>query len=318
MAFQDSTRRYLKPMATQTKGVTTPLRWRLDKDGILAGIYLKIRGTIVGTLSDLNAHGKCSIVREVRLTVNGKVDIFRLSGPQYHWLLRDNLEHYIDVGAHSDGRAAVAAGAFTLDMFIPVAINARDMPGLILLQNEQTEVVLSVEFEADANVATGITGTIAATVIPELELFTVPVNEDDLPPLVLLHTIVGETKVIAGAGMDTYFWPRGNTYLQMIHGLGFGVAGADGWNQIVCRAAGNQSFLDAIPGIMDGEHTRFRGRARLVGVIPVDLLGSSGIGSYGSSRDVIYSQAITNLKSDITATGAGTLHSVRRELVTMD
>jgi hypothetical protein len=314
--FQESTRRYLKPATMQTKGVTTPLRWRLDKDGILAGIYLKIRGEIAGSVAGANALGKCSIIKEVRLVINGRVDVARFSGPQYHWLIREMLEEYDDVGAHTDGRSAVALGAFTLDMFIPVAINARDMPGLLLLQNEQTEVVLTVEFEEDANVAPN--AVVTATVIPELELFTVPVDKEDWPPLNIVHSLIAETQVVSGAGLVTYFWPRGNSYLQMIHGLGFGIGGADGWSQLVCRAAGNQSFMDVIPGILDGEFTRWRGRARPVGVIPVDMLGSSGLGSYGSVRDVIYSQAITNLKSEITATGAGTLHSVRRELVALE
>ncbi|KKM63441.1 hypothetical protein LCGC14_1511360, partial [marine sediment metagenome] len=265
----------------------------------------------------LNAHGKSSIIREVRLIVNGKIDVISLSGAQYHWLMRDNLEHYIDVAAHTDGRSAVAAGAFTLDMFLPVALNARDVPGLLLLQNEQTEVVLTVEFEALATIASGL-DALVGSVVPHLELFSVPVGEKDMPPLSTVHSLIGETMAISAAGDQSYPWPRGNTYLQMIHGLGFGVSGSDGFSRIYCSAAGNQRFFDATPNALDIEHARFRGRARQSGVIPVDLLGSSGLGSYGSSRDVIYSQAITNLKSVITATGSGTLHSIRRELVTLE
>lgn len=317
MAFQESTRRYEKPLTAQALGVTAPLRWRLDKDGILGAIYLSIRGTISGTLTSPNALGLSSVIREVRVVVNGKVDIIRLTGPQYFWLVRDQLEHYVDVGAHTGGRGAVATGAYVLDMYLPIAMNARDLPGLVLLQNEQTEVVLTVEFEADANIATGINAH-AATVIPTLVLYTVPAEEADLPPLNIVHSLIGETQVISGAGMFTYFWPRGNTYLQMIHGAGFAVSGADSWTQIVCRAAGNQSFFDQAPVRLDQDHTRYRGRARPLGVIVVDMIGSSGLGSYGSARDVIYSQAITNLKSDITYTGAITAHHVRRELVTLE
>ena len=284
----------------------------------MGGIYLEIRGTVSGSaLTALNAHGKSSIIREVRLIVNGKIDVISLSGAQYHWLVRDNLEHYIDVAAHTDGRSAVAAGAYTLDMFIPVALNARDVPGLLLLQNEQTEVVLTVEFEALATIATGIE-TLTGTVVPHLELFSVPTDPKDLPPLSTVHSLIGETQAVSAAGDVTYFWPRGNTYLQLIQGLGFGVSGTDAWSRMFCSAAGNQRFFDFTPNGLDIEHVRYRGRARQAGVIPVDLLGSSGLGAYGSSRDVIYSQAITNLKSVITATGSGTLHNVRRELVTLE
>lgn len=316
MPFQTATRRMIVPASALAKGVMTPLRWRLDKSGILAGIYLKIRGEITGALADLNPLGKCSVVREVRLVANSKVDIFHMSGPQYHWIVRDMLEHYVDVGAHTDARAAVAAATFILDMWIPVSINGRDMPGLLMLQNESTEVVLTVDFEADANVATN--AVVTATVQPFLELFTVPADDENLPPLNVVHTLIGETTVISGAGAWDHYWPRGNTYLGMYYGLGHGVAGADGWSQILVKAAGNQTFLDAIPITLDMDFTRFHGRARPAGVFHVDMLGSTGLGSYGSARDVAYSQNITNLKSVITATGAGTLNHVRRELVTLE
>lgn len=320
MPWETATRRYVKSAGSKAYASgTTLLRWQLEKDGILGGIYLETRGTVSGSaLSSLNAHGKSSIIKQVRLVVNGKTDIINLTGAQYHWLVRDNLEHYIDVAAHTDGRSAVAAGAYKLDMWIPVALNARDVPGLVMLQSEQTTVVLTVEFEALATIATGIE-TLTGSVVPHLELFSVPANvEKDLPPLSTVHSIIGETQAISAAGDADYFWPRGNTYLQMLHGLGFGVSGSDGWTRIQCQGAGNQTFFDFTPNGLDIEHVRFRGRARQSGVIPVDMLGSSGLGSYGSSRDVIYSQAITNLKSKVTASGAGTLHNVRRELITLE
>jgi hypothetical protein len=65
------------------------------------------------------------------------------------------------------------------------------------------------------------------------------------------------------------------------------------------------------------EFNRFHGRARILGVIPFDLVGSSGLGNFGSVRDVLYSQLITDLDSVINFAAAGTLYTIRRQLVNL-
>ena len=73
-----------------------------------------------------------------------------------------------------------------------------------------------------------------------------------------------------------------------------------------------------ITGLADIEFARFHGRARVAGVVPFDLIGSSGLGNYGSSRDMLYSAMVTELISRITiATASDTLYTVRRQLVTV-
>jgi hypothetical protein len=49
--------------------------------------------------------------------------------------------------------------------------------------------------------------------------------------------------------------------------------------------------------------------------MPLDMVASSGLGYYGSLRDVFNSALVTDVESVITATGAGTLHTVRRQIV---
>ena len=48
-----------------------------------------------------------------------------------------------------------------------------------------------------------------------------------------------------------------------------------------------------------------------------DFLGSDGLGEYGSVRDPIDSSILTALQSIVTVAGAGTLYTVRRQLVTL-
>lgn len=317
MAFVDKTRRKVVSLGAVAKGTSNPISFEIPKTGLLAGIYLAITGAVAGTLSAPNALGFSSVVRRVRLIANAGLNLIDLSGPEYHYLVKDFIDDYKDPIPGTNGRTAVTATTFDVSMYLPVAYNARDPLGLILLQNEQTQLILQVEFEADAAVATG--ATVTATVQPFIEIFTVPPTREDLPPLNTAHTIIGDERQVSGAGEFEYKWPRGNTYVQVLHGLGIAAAGADGFT--TARYVINQS--DLIEGIytpqgLDMAFERSHGRTRLPGVVPFDFAGSSGLGMFGSARDLVYSQMVTEISSIINATGAATLYTVRRQLVSLE
>jgi len=315
MAFETATRRHVAAMAAQTKGTQNPLRWAVPKVGLAAGIYLSIRGSIAGTLSALNAAGKSSIVRAVRLVTNGSLDIWSISGPQYHWLLKDLLEDYRNPAGASDARAAVATGAFNLDMYLPLTLNSRETVGLFPLQNEQTDVQLEVEFETDSVVATG--ATVTATATPALVYLSVPRDPADLPPLNTVVQVFGDSRAVSAAGDVDYSLPRGASYVQVVHGLGFGVSGSDLWSRVQTLINQADVLHDFTPAILDIQTAALTGRTRIAGVLPIDYMGTAGLGNSGSSRDMLFSAMVTEFVDRITATGAGTLHTVRRQIVTL-
>lgn len=315
MPFTDKTRRKVINLGAKAKGVSSPLVWDIPKTGLLAGIFLNITGSIAGTLSSPNAMGKASIIRRVRLIANSGIDLVNISGPGYHYLLRDHLENYIDPVVNSDGRSAVATGAFDVSMFIPVSINARDPLGLFMLQNEATLLQLSVEFETDTTVATG--ATVTATVTPFAEIFSVPARVEDWPPLNVVHQIVEETRAIPAGGLFEYKWPRGNTYVQVLHGCGIAQSPSDNWTNAALVVNQSDFLWNVTPAGLNMEYMRSHGRARLLGQLPLDFLGTSGLGCFGSARDMIYSAMVTEIATQITASAAGTLYTVRRQLVAL-
>lgn len=316
MAFEDSTRLRDVPKDTKTKGTSNPLTWTFDKSHILAYIMLAIRGTVTGTIGTPNPLGKASIINNVRLAVNGNNDIFNMSGPQYHYLLRDNLEDFDDVGIYSDARSAVAAGAFILDMLIPVAQNMRDRTGLIPLQNPGMSVTLSVTFEQDLVVATG-GAVVAATVTPTLGLFSVPKDPHDWPEFNLIHQCLGETQGIGAVADYPWPFPVGNTFLQALFGYGIGASPADNWSRVQLKASQSDTLYDYTPSAMDMVFARTRQRARPLGVIPLDFMGSNGFGSFAGSRDAIHMEQLPDVKAILTPTATGTLQIVKRQLVAL-
>lgn len=314
MSFQDNTRRQIIKMAAISKGASDPLVFRIPKSGILARIYLAITGSVAGTLSAPNAFGMASIVSLVDLTVNGNTHIFTLTGPQYHYLVRDYIEDYTDPAFGTTARNAVTATTFDVSMVLPVAMNERDELGLLMLQNEQTEVVLNVKFEADATVATG--ATVTATVQPFLEVFTVPADPKDWPQLNVLHTLLGETRPIAATGTAEYILPRGNTYLQLLMGYGIAQSGADKFDNIQLKAAQAQTLEEWTPKGLDMQFWKDHGRARLPGAAVLDWVGSNGLGMMGGARDAIHSDKISDLKVQMNVTTQpDNWHIIRRQLI---
>lgn len=317
MSFINATRRKVLQLGTLTQASGNPLQWDIPKTGILSSLMLSISATIAGTLSAPNALGAQAIVKRVRLVANSGIDLINISGTGFNSLLRDYMENYVDAVPQSTARSAISATTFNLDMFLPVAINSRDPIGLFMLQNEQTLLQLYIEFEAAANLATGVT-SLNYTVTPSLEVFTVPVDPRDWPMFNVVHQIIEDQRSISGAQDFEYQWPRGNTYMQVLHGAGLAQAGADAWSRVRVRLNQSDFVMDYTPNSLTIDENRKHGRARLAGVIPVDLMGSSGLGIYGSTRDVLYSAAVTDLASVITATGATTLYTVRRQLIALE
>lgn len=316
LPFNQSTRQKFVQLPTQTRptggGITSLV---LPKTGLLARLWLKIRGSVAGSLSNPNAFGFSSVLRRVQLVTNSAITLFDVSGPGYFYLLADMLEsEYIRQFGQNNAKTAVTATTFILDMVVPVASNLRDPLGMIMLQNEQTVVTLQINWEADANVATG--ATVTATCVPWMEFFTVPLDPRSWPPLNIIHQILQDSQDVSGSGDVTYNWPRGNTYMQLIHGLGYAASGADNFTAFKVRV--NQSdylFNAADLGILDMQYEFYHGGARPAGVIPFDMLATSGLGNYGSTRDMFNSALVTDLASVITASTSGTLDSIRRQLV---
>lgn len=312
MSFEQSTRLYQIPLESKSKptggGTVT---WQLPRTGLLSRVWLLITGSVSGSLSSPNALGMASIVSRVRLIAQGGQDIFNLSGAGYHYLYRPTIDLGIVDNLPNNARAAVTATTFDVSMVLPVQINMRDPAGLIALQNDQTLVTLSLDFLADASVATG--ATVTATVTPYLDLFTVPTNPADFPKsgVSVLHQVLEDHQAVSGAVDYTYEWQRGATALKTIHGAGIGASGSDAWSRIQVKANESQMIMDHNTGMQDKWQYFLRKASRIAGTIVWDGMASSGLGNYSLFRDGIDTRKLSRLTSVITATGATTLYTVR-------
>jgi hypothetical protein len=315
--FNGSTRRKINQQTSLVKptGASSLQSFNIPKVGYIARIWLSIRGTVTGTLTVPNPLGFASIIRNVNLQINSGLQAFNLSGAGYHYLLRPFLEVGQDPVPQSNATSAVTAAAFNLDMVIPVMLNFRDPIGLLLAQSESTLMTLNITWESDTTVATG--ATVNATVKPYVEFFTVPSQGSAQPPRNMIHQILEDQIAgVASGAPYPYVLPRGGLYLGLFLGYGMGVAGADNISQLQIRAAQSDyvqstdlDYLDMVTAA-----TGFA-RQRKAGTFPIDLAGTSGLGSYDLMRDTLDTSRLTDIAAVLQTTAAGTLYAVRRQLL---
>jgi hypothetical protein len=318
MPFESATRNKIVKLPTITKPTGGGLmQIELPKTGFLARLWLAISITTAGTITTQNALGAASAIKRVRLTTNSGIDLLNISGAGYHYLLQNAQELMINgrMPKNQGNSTLVTATSYNLDMVLPVMINLHDAVGLVLLQNEQLQVLLSVEFEADSNVILTGGGTYTGTVTPYLEFFTVPPAKENYPALNVVHQILEDQLPVSATGDYIYRAPRGNTYLQLLFGYGINASPADNWSRFILRINQSDIIYDYAPNIMDMLVGYKNNLTRGLGQIPLDLLGSDGLGSYGSARDFINSALLTDLEVVLTATATGTLFAVRRMLM---
>jgi hypothetical protein len=320
MSFTDKTRRKVIALGTKSYAAGATMTWDIPKTGLLSAIMLDVQITTgAGVPGAPHAMGASAAINRVRLIANSGIDLINISGPGYHFLMRNFIEDFRDAvpSASAAATAVAAATSYDYSMFLPVAINNRDPLGLFMLQNEAT--LLQLTLECLDPVSLGGAGVSYATynVTPYVVIFSVPADPKDWPPLNVIHQVIEETRAVSAAGAFEYKWPRGNTYCQVLHGMGIDAVPTDNFSAVNLTVNQSDRLWDMSPNSLDIEYGVSHGVARPAGVVAIDFLGSSGLGTFGSARDMLYSALVTEIATNFTAAAAGTLYTIRRQLVSL-
>lgn len=330
MSFIDATRQNFTELPAQPYSSGGRVYFTLPKAGLLSKLLLTMNGTMTVTpgtgTAAVSERGAANIIKRIRLIANSGTSIFDVSG--YGTYLINQLKRYAhtpddtikDRGTSSEVWAVgvnSGANAFKIGLEIPIAINERDPIGLILLQNEATQLVLEVTFntETGANgmlapiVVTGnATASLSANVGVNMEYFTVPRNKEDYPALNVIHQWLEQQDSITAAGTFTKPLLRGNTYMRVLHTLTLGNA-LNTSNIDRLRVLYNQS---EIPYVINKQSQLMIQRDRYGSDLPKgtfvhDWYYSNGISGLGNSRDFINSAFVTEFQTELEINSGATV-----------
>ncbi len=190
--------------------------------GIVAGLRVIIDGTIttVGAPTTITPTVKWpwGLIQRFTVSGNGQNDFISADGWDLHIrqliqnrAMVDTISVFPNNAAAAPFNVASAAFPFTLQYYIPIAMDLTTLVGALYAQSEATNLTYRLQVETQANLFTITAGTlaIAATVFIEEEIYEVPYDPQHpdtliIPDLTVLHGFVANENAVAQqAVLDT-------------------------------------------------------------------------------------------------------------------
>jgi hypothetical protein len=319
MPFLNQTRQQFTELAAQTITPGQRLYFQLPPVGLLSRLFLWVKGTTTVTpgtgTAALSDRGAANFIKRVKLLANSGSAIYDVSGYGTHIINnilsfgtspdKTLFDRSISAEVYGSG---VNSGAndWRFCYQIPIAINQRDPIGMILLQNEATQLTLEVEFNdiKGANnllapiVVTGdATATFSGICGCNMEYFTVPRETADRPALNVVHQWLEQQDAITSTGENPKSMLRGNTYMRLAHYLTLGNALSSAVDKL--KIVYNTSETPYIINEMTQlalQRSRY-GMDLPKGTYVWDWYMSNGLVGLGTSRDFINSANVTQFES---------------------
>ncbi|MCM3176225.1 cytoplasmic protein [Paenibacillus sp. MER 99-2] len=274
-----------------------------------------------------------TMLRSIELSVNNGFSPFKISGKQafMYSVMREDASIVFPKtsgrGKNVQGLVASAAGAdnkvrLTLDL--PLTINDREPIGLVLTQNQETVVTVTMDIAKADQLGSDQAGyTFALSdvkITPFVESFSVPNIPQAIPDLSVLKLVQGATQAITGSGEQTYKFPTGMVYrkfailIEDTNGKGMTDDEISANLEIIFNQADipyrvSSKMLAAI-------NEEMYGRTLPDGMYVFDLT-YQGVANYGGTRDYINTENLTEFWLKFNTAKAGNITVVYENLTRM-
>lgn len=304
------------PKETASQGATT-LQFNLPKARLLSKLLVRVEGKVnvkhaSQTSIKTSEYTPYKMIRRIALDLNNGFSPFVVSGEElamYNAIDKNgdkvfeqtNYRNVVKNGTMT----ASSTGADNNVAFIvelPVTVNPRDPIGLILLQNDQTNVTLTVDIANGSDMfddvsTSGYTINLSDIVVtPMLETFSIPANANAYPDLSVIKIVNGRTDSMASVGQQIIKLATGTIYRKLI----FKIVDED--NNPVDDA--NLSDLELVFNQADSNYkisadmlralnTKELGFELPKGCYCFDFSSGGNITNYGGTRDYIDTEKLT-------------------------
>lgn len=309
------------------------VQFNLPKNRLLSKIWLEVEA--VATLTSANAtipkavFSPYEILRRVSVDLNNGFSPFVVSGRD---LMQYNLNRfnpdvlfpqsnkrglvYVENSAAAGGKDAT----IKFQVELPITLNDRDPVGLILLQNPETQVTLTVDIdklEKAYSKAEADTVTFKSmSITPMLETFTVPPVQDAFPDISVLKLVHGKRESY-NQGQNIIKMSTGTIYRKLVlyfedeNGAPLTNADFSGNLEIIFNQADIPYSIK--PSILSAENHSELGYALPDGLFILDF-SYQGMPNYGGSRDYIDTERLTEFWVRFTSNKAGIVSAISETL----
>lgn len=335
-AFAQLTRQNWQSSPAVAGADSTTIQIPIPKVRLTSKVRLMVTATLnvihasVATYTP-SAFAPFSLIRKVQVDMNNGFSPFTVSGSQLYMysLMRNNA---FTMTRANSGRGKVVQGnvaspttgtnntiSFLADL--PLTLNERDPVGLIVTQNQETTVNITIDFAAAATLGDATAGYTYAlsniSVIPIVESFTVPALQTAVPDISVIKLVNASREVISGSGVKSVSLPTGTTYRKMAFfiedaaGLGVTDASLTGNMELVFNQADTPYRLTAAQ-LAAINHEQF-GVVLPQGMFAFDF-SYQGLANYGGARDYIDTERLTEFWLRFNAAVAGNVTVVYETL----
>lgn len=339
LRFAQATRNNWQMMPSKTVAAGKTVKFDLDKVRLGARVRLLCEATLTAVHATETSFTPAvmapySGVRRAAIDMNNGFSPFIVEGTSLYLynMVRDKSAV---LTRSSDVRAKVsmptvaaantgAANAVKMVLDMPFTLNDQTPSGLVLLQNAETLVTVTLDMAAATDLvpaATGYTFTLSDwTITPMVETFSVPVDQNAKPDISILKLVQDQTQDIAGAGVKIVKLPVGTIYRKLIifikdaNGAGVADSSITGDFELVFNNA--DSPYRVSPKMLAAiNHEQF-GRTLPTGVYVFDF-SYQGFSGYGGGRDLIDTEKLTEFWFKYNAPAAGSVTAVFETLAKM-
>ena len=315
--FAMSTRQNMQMLAKET-ATTLPntLQFTLPKARLLAGLYISIKAKFAApiTINEVD-NNFTQLVRRISLDLNNGFAPFVVSGEELR------LYNLVDINANHINNmwfgGQSGSNDYMTNYYLPCTTNPRDPIGLILLQNDQTNVTLSVDLGTGIGLVND-NGIEKVEVKVMAETFSIPANANAYPDLSVLKLVNGRMDSLPTAGQQIIKLATGTIYRKLIFKLtdtnGHPMDASDITSNIelVFNQADINYSID--PEMLSILNSKQLGTFLPPGVFVFDFSNSGGLPNLGGTRDFIDSANLTEFWLRFTTTKAGKCEIVTETL----
>lgn len=330
MYFAQATRQTHQTLPTKrAEGEQSTLVFEIPKARLLSKIILEVEAvatlkSTTGTIAK-DAMSPYGVLRRISLDLNNGFSPFIVSGKDMYLYSLNRLNPDVlnaqtnDRGANYVENAATVAGKdarIKFQVVLPVTLNDRDAVGLVLLQNQETSVSLTVDVGVlkdayklnAANTDDVVFKSLSIT--PLVETYTVPPAEIARPDLSVLKIVQSKADSFAGNGQNVIKLNTGTIYRKLVMyfedeaGNPLKDSDFNGNLELVFNTA--DVPISIKPSILAAKNHADLGFPLPVGVFVFDW-SNQGIPNLGGTRDYIDTERLTEFWVRFSTTKAGKL-----------